>query len=408
MRRALIILSGNLSTTPRAIKNIEKLQKQYDCKIISVNRSKKWYDKDLAIIKEKKLNVKFLQLGRKPLLNWILNGFIQLSCKILYTVFKKSLTITTFASDKSAILIWHHLRKLDLTGFSAIYGHSSGAIYPSWKIGKKWNIPVRIDIEDYHPGEFIEKGAANEIKRRENILKTTLSDNVFVTFASPLIKHYTINLIGRQIQCSVVLNSFNACEFIEPRHKNENIALRFVWFSQYISYSRGLEQFLSAIKKLTKSDSNIEVTLIGDLDLQFKVEWIDTMLDFTKQNSWLSIKTIPAISQKELHLMLADFDIGLALEFNTSDLNRQLCLTNKIIAYSQAGLYVMATDTPAQLQFIEEDIERGIVCGQSVDEMATAIQQLVASKNKIRSESMTRFEKGKELAYDKELINNRI
>jgi hypothetical protein len=45
-------------------------------------------------------------------------------------------------------------------------------------------------------------------------------------------------------------------------------------------------------------------------------------------------------------------DIGLALESKTADFNRDICLTNKILAYAQAGLYIFATDTFGQRDFL--------------------------------------------------------
>jgi hypothetical protein len=47
------------------------------------------------------------------------------------------------------------------------------------------------------------------------------------------------------------------------------------------------------------------------------------------------------------------WDVGLATENNTP-LNRDLCLTNKILMYPLAGLAIAATDTTAQRQIVPE------------------------------------------------------
>ena len=108
------------------------------------------------------------------------------------------------------------------------------------------------------------------------------------------------------------------------------------------------------------------------------------------------------MTQSALHAELANHDVGLALEFSDTDLNRQLCLTNKILAYAQAGLYILATNTPAQSAFMEQDATRGLVCGQTPREMAEAILKMMEQIEVIKSGAMQRFEKGKKLAWEKE------
>lgn len=59
--------------------------------------------------------------------------------------------------------------------------------------------------------------------------------------------------------------------------------------------------------------------------------------------------------------MLADYDEGLAIEVESNDYNRQICLTNKIFSYLQSGLYILATNTPAQEQFMTSHHKNGMM-----------------------------------------------
>ncbi len=406
MKHILFILSGNLSTTPRALKSILSLPKEYSCHIVLVNRNQNWKNKDIEIIEKHKLNVTTVNLGRSPLIPWLIATIFEKVSQKIYPLFKRKTIINAYACNKSSIFLCLALKKMNIKNYDLIIGHSSGSLYPSWHLSKKWNIPFIFDVEDYHPGEFIRKDAKNEKQRREFLMKKLLPDANALTFASPLIEEYTLNLIGEHPNHQVILNSFPQSEFNAPNSKlkTQNSSLKLIWFSQKISFGRGLEQLFEALSQLTTLHSpltsqNLQLTLIGDLDPEFEKEVIKKHSSLTSHYSLL-IK--PPLSQPDLHSELAYHDIGLALEFNNTDLNRKLCLTNKIIAYAQSGLYILATDTPAQKQFMKEHKEFGVVCGQSSNEMSKSILRLIEERTKIKEGRFIRFEQGKKLAWEKE------
>ncbi len=93
--------------------------------------------------------------------------------------------------------------------------------------------------------------------------------------------------------------------------------------------------------------------------------------------------------------------MGLALEPG-KDLNNELAISNKIIAYAQAGLYILATDTPAQQQFMHEHPGFGTVCGQDNEGMVKGVTAIIEATDEINTDKLTRFEKGKDLAWEKE------
>lgn len=104
----------------------------------------------------------------------------------------------------------------------------------------------------------------------------------------------------------------------------------------------------------------------------------------------------------KLHITLAEFDIGLALESIEQDQNRDICLTNKIWAYAQAGLFVMATNTSAQKLFINENPWAGLIVGQKKVEIEPKVNWLLGNIEKIRKERIIRFEMAKDLSWEKE------
>ncbi|MGZ3834694.1 MAG: hypothetical protein ACXVB0_14310 [Mucilaginibacter sp.] len=56
----------------------------------------------------------------------------------------------------------------------------------------------------------------------------------------------------------------------------------------------------------------------------------------------------------EIIAFASQFDIGLAAE-KSVPLNRDICLANKIFTYMQAGLVILASDTTAQLNLLNEN-----------------------------------------------------
>jgi hypothetical protein len=104
--------------------------------------------------------------------------------------------------------------------------------------------------------------------------------------------------------------------------------------------------------------------------------------------------------QAELHALLSSFDVGLALENKTQDFNRDICLTNKIWAYFQSGLYILATETQAQRQFLSEKPWAGEIMGK--DEKKKRLSWLIENKEQIRKHSQNRFEKAKSYAWEEE------
>ncbi len=249
---------------------------------------------------------------------------------------------------------------------------------------------LAFDMEDYHPGELIQGDDGDEKRRREEILKRILPECDYVSFATDGLLYETYKNLTKSIRNPIIVyNSFPSEEFIEPKQKIED-KIKFVWFSQTIGRGRGLELFFEAIKEI---DFAYDVTLIGNFnDKEFEIE--------LKQNKNLII--IDPLPQVELHKKLSEFDIGLSLELNSTDLNRNHALTNKLFAYLQAGLFVLATDTPAQKEFMSKNKGFGILCGQTPEEILKGINFIKENIKEIRSNSIKRFNEAKKFSWENE------
>lgn len=360
-RQVLYLLSGNLSTTPRALKSILCLREHYKIKIVLINRAERWWQKDQDLIAQYQLDVININLGRQPFLPWFWASIKQQFALGLSPFFRQHKWINAYASNKASILLWHKIKKI-ADPVDLILAHSSGSFYPAWRLSKHLKVPFLFDIEDYHPGESIRKHPVAEKRRRKYLMQNILPAAAGLSSASPLIGAYTLKLIGGHPNHQVILNSFPAAEFKQPLSGISDNPVKLVWFSQTIGPGRGLEQVFEAAQLYP----GMEFHLIGNP----KPNYLDRF-----QLS-PNIQLHPIMSQAALHEFLNTMDIGLALEPQDADLNRDICLTNKFLAYAQAGLYILATDTQGQRQFIESlDYKVGEIMATELSEALKKIDK---------------------------------
>jgi glycosyltransferase involved in cell wall biosynthesis len=272
--------------------------------------------------------------------------------------------------------------------FDLIIAHSYSSLYPAYKLAKKHHIPFAFDIEDYHPGETC---SPKEKKRREFLMRKMLPNAAYITYASPLIGKYSFDLLkGIEIPPHILINNcFLQNEFDFKQTNSDKIQL--VWFSQNIAEGRGLELVVPVLYQFKEL---VQLNLVGNLYPQFYNDFLAQYADI--------LKITEPMPQAGLNKYICSFDIGLAIEQKASDFNRDICLTNKIFAYAQAGLYILATNTSAQKLFMEEHAGLGVVSGQSSGEMEITISNLIANIEIIRKEKQARYEYAKKLSWESE------
>jgi glycosyltransferase involved in cell wall biosynthesis len=276
------------------------------------------------------------------------------------------------------------LRKLK-ERFDLVVAHNPGSFYPAMIFAKKNKIPFGIDLEDYHAGESKDE-KVNTVYRRLN--KAILPHAAYVTGASPLILEYSeADLPAALKNRQVVSNYFSATEFVNPANDTSE-KLTLVWFSQNISFQRGLEQLIASIK----DNDQVELHLFGNCNESFKEQWLSDTCNIHLHSS---------LPQHELHFQLSKFDVGLAIEPG-KDLNNELALSNKMLAYFQSGLYILASNTKAQAGFIHEHPDHGVLTSLSPGDVKQAIQKLVDQKQSLRALAKERFEKAKKFNWESE------
>ncbi len=392
-RQILFISSTNLTTNPRLLKELKLAVNQgFGIDFIGF-RLRNWSDDiDKELIKNINANFYYIDITRKNFISWFLSSLIEQIAKKIQLFFSKSLKINAFAHSKRSFLLSGQMKKIN-KNYDLIVAHTLATLYPAYKRSKKLNIPFIFDIEDYHPGEAIGKQAESEKARRIFLMKKLLPKAAYITYASPLIGEYSLKLVKNypENRHQLINNCFSADEF--QFKQTERKKIKFVWFSQNIAAGRGLELVIPALKKF---QNKIELHLIGNLYQSFYDDFLSKHSDFIRIH-----KPLP---QKDLNLKLTEFDIGLAIELNTGDFNRQICLTNKIWAYFQSGLYILASNTSAQLQFIEKHENCGIIAQQNTNSFINKISEIIDTIDTIRENKKTRFEYAKNFAWEQESL----
>ena len=391
-KKILFISSANLTTNPRLQKELKiAVEQGHEVDFVGFY-SRNWSDKvDSTIIKDINANFHYISATRKPFLKWFFSTAFETISRKIYKLRKEQLKINAYAHSKRTILIQQFLKK-NKKKYDIIIAHTLATLYPAYILAKKQNIPFTFDIEDYHPGEIIYRDGKNEIERRKFLMQELLPKASYITYASPLIGEYSLKLLNSQLptlNSQLINNCFSETEF--QFKENNSKKIKFVWFSQNISKGRGLELILPA---LAKFKAHVEVNLIGNLYQGFYDTFLYEFSDF--------VKIIPPLPQKELNLKLSEFDIGLAIEISSVDLNKDIALSNKIFAYAQAGLYIFATNTKAQKQFLQEHSQLGISVKQEVLNISNEIEIIIKNILKIRQQKKERYNYSQKLSWEKE------
>lgn len=382
----LFITSLNFASNPRLVKEVRlALSKGFSIEVICFEFRNWSYDLNRQIknnLQNEGVHIHFIEAGRRPFFKWLLSVLVEKSARFLSRLFPANRGMLAFAVSRRTLLLIEALDGLKEKP-KLVIGHNPAALLPVYIAGRRFCCKTGFDVEDYHPGEGHDKRLQLTTK---NLMKNTLPFFNYVTFSSPLIqKKVEEDFFAKPANWNTINNYFFSSEFAFPERTEG--PLKLVWFSQYIAQGRGLEMVLAVVAKY---QTDLELHLFGHLDDEFR-----------QKNAFpANVHIHEPVSQVALHKQLSFFDAGFATEPG-KDINNQLAVSNKILAYIQAGLYVLATDTYAQRYLLEEKKWIGEVVKDS-SQMERALQNLILEKNELRSNKPTRFELGRSMSWEAE------
>ncbi|TZF86209.1 glycosyltransferase family 4 protein (plasmid) [Pedobacter sp. BS3] len=374
MAKICWITPGHLSTSPRLRKEVLAAQRQgYETTVIATQYMPYLYEDDAAFIRQNpQCRVILLSWGKREFKDQYrkyLSGLLQKLTIVLSKIINSRLL------NKIALNRYYYwqLKQANKCKADLYVAHNSGALAVAADAARCISSRFAFDAEDFHDAE---SHSPDILKCIEHIQRRYLDQAIFITAASPLIaqayqEKYQLGKI------EVILNVFpknNA----ELQFKTAN-KLRLFWFSQYIGRDRGIEECLQALALL--NHDNVELHLLGLLHTE-EEKYFNTLIKKYHLEEGL-VRFHPPISEQELIEFTANFDVGLALETG-EPYNREVCLTNKLFVYLQAGLALIASNTLAQRTFLEKWPD----CGWLVDlknhqNLSETIQLLIDHPNKL-------------------------
>lgn len=218
-------------------------------------------------------------------------------------------------------------------------GHNSGALPATVRAAKANNRPCGFDAEDFHRFEVSSDPGNPDTRLKTQIEDRYIPQTDYLSAASPLIGLAYRDLFpGKKV--TIIHNVFPVDTRVEIPQRNHEGPVRLFWFSQTIGPNRGLENIVEALRLL--KGHPFELHLLGH-----------RQTDIFQDEQDLPIRFHDPVPPGEIALLASQFDIGLAAE-NSTPLNRDICLTNKIFMYMQAGLAIAASDTTAQVKLLSE------------------------------------------------------
>lgn len=333
------------------------------------------------------VNFHYLEATRKDFFPWLLSSIFEKAGRILISFFPSNLFLCALAVSKRSWLLLTWCRssrvKPDL-----IIAHNPAAFYPAYWLATKNKIPFALDIEDYHPGETMPA----IVKKSVSILmKKLVEKSTYSSYASALIKEHCEKLLGAGNPSSFVINNFFPGSNFNYTTPVATEKIQLVWFSQNIDKGRGLEELLPVFSLF---DDTFELTLIGNAKEPFCSEEIKNKR---------SIYIVNAVHPTVLNKMMGQFDIGLAIEPG-KDFNNTIALSNKILTYFQAGLFILASDTSAQQLFMQQHPAHGICSSLMKESLIQSFERLVKDKEQIRAQKSNRFKNAAAFNWENESV----
>jgi glycosyltransferase involved in cell wall biosynthesis len=365
--RVCIVTSGNVSTSPRVVKEADALHAAgHTVRVVAVDALPENGERDRAV-----MATRAWRLDRVNLRRGDLTGFAHRAVGAGWRAAAQWFGL----ADRSVS------RYLGLLADAAaaepadlVIGHTLAGLPVAVRAAERLGVRAAFDIEDYHSGELpSEPRYARERAIVTEVEQRYLPRCARITASAPGIAD-AVAARYRVPRPHVVLNTFPRAERPPAARGHSSPAAgrppSLYWYSQVIGPGRGIEDAVAAVALL---DLPVSLHLRGTLDPEFASQVVGRP----------KVVVVPQVPPPELVARAAEHDIGLALEQPVTE-NRALCVTNKLFTYMLAGLAVVATDTPGQRAVMAEARGAGLLyrAGRP-DELAERLRTLLCNPSQL-------------------------
>jgi glycosyltransferase involved in cell wall biosynthesis len=250
-------------------------------------------------------------------------------------------------------------------------GHNLGSLPAIILASQKYGSKSIFDFEDYHRGESDENSYQTKLNREVEKKYIPLINKL--TAASPAITEaYKYFYPGKKIL--TINNVFPLAYAIKEITELPDKPLKLFWFSQFIGKTRGLENVIKAMSSFYPDE--IILTLLGSCSREMKNYFLSLASSYNLHQDQLVF--LNPVEENEIFSIASQHHMGLASEYS-HNINRDLCLTNKIFTYLLAGNALVLSDTYAQKSFLNENPGIGLLYKQNSTEELTAVFKLYLS-----------------------------
>ena len=376
--KVCIFTDQHLCSNPRVWKEADALAKNgFEVSIVTIATSAKSRGDDVAIINSIHSSVRITEAystiaGEVPPFRKLLYKARTAIALVLKKVGVE--TIYLIAKDPERIYRRALAENADL-----YIGHVDCSLYVGKlliKAGKK----TAFDFEDWYSQDYI--SSRRPVKLLEQLERFALQHAAYVVCPSKAMAQALADKHKGVQKPSVIYNTFPLNQEVDKKEVDEKLPV-LVWFSQTIGAGRGIEKLIASLEKLT---TPVKLLLVGDCKKSYEEE-LNSLFPSSSKHV---LEIMPPVAHAELHPLLEQCDVGLALEDCYPE-SRNKTITNKILQYLQAGLKVLATDTDGQREVAASFGEA--VATVDVNDTSSwhlSIQELIALKGS-REETLSVF-----------------
>lgn len=389
-----LITSRHISYNPRLVKEADALHEAgFKVRVVAPSYTSAKAALDRKLMKTRGWSLNVVTSDRTDIrstLRWLKASLRQRISQKLYPYIPAVVQDVAYSRYVSELATHAVAEPADL-----YIAHNLQALPAAHRAARRHDALLGFDAEDFHRGEFRADDASLQKALTEEVESLYLPQCDHVTAASEGIAEAYAKRLGIKPP-TVVLNVFPreersghtpADELHKEKHEG---TISLYWYSQVIGSDRGLQDMLRALPDL---DEKIVLTLRGS--------WASGSEDvFRSLAHELGVahrlRVLPPAPPEQLVERAAQHDIGLALE-QSHTINRDLCVTNKILAYLLAGIPVIATATTGQRQICETvPAASRLVPVGNADAIASVVRDLTATDTRLAEAKAAAYAAGEE------------
>lgn len=373
-----MLSSGQPSLNPRLVKEADALcAAGYAVTVLYAYWNKWGTAKDDKLLPQK--NWQALRIGGHPVHKPITYFFSRMLHK-LSVLFAQKFKIAFFNEWAAARGSYFLIREAKRHKADLYIGHNLGALPATVKAAKIHQRPCGFDAEDFHRYEVSDDRTDSSV-----ILKTAIENKYiprvnYLSASSPAICQAYHDLYPALSPVSI-LNVFPVEESVPCPRTAKTATIKLFWFSQTVSPARGVKDCIDALRFI--NNPAIELHLLGYADDETRQQLIVFASDS------VTLVFHHPVAPDEIIPLASSFDIGLATEHRVPR-NRDICLTNKIFTYLQAGLAIIASDTVAQQALMSDYPGAGLIYKNgNMQSLAQAISYYFSNRDDLYTAKKT-------------------